>query len=101
LPKNLEGIRILHENQQREPWLPPLELKDIQQSLCEYQKYVKLLRYTEKKCKARWFPGGPVVGLTGRYHPYRYEGMRYVSVEAESAAESAVGTRMEGVEFQT
>jgi hypothetical protein len=54
---NLESMQTIAGNQPECVWLPTLEVKDVQQSLCEVQKYVKLKRMLEggPGCKHRKF----------------------------------------------
>lgn len=60
LSDNVDGVRYIWERQDehRAEHVPRLEMKDVQQSLCEVQKYMKLkqLRETGKRCKVRVYP---------------------------------------------
>lgn len=56
-PTGIAMREIYSDQSQKGTHVPKLELKDVQQSLCEYQKYVKLWKMVHegKRCKYRIF----------------------------------------------
>ena len=57
MPPTYKSMVWIYNNQMREPHLPELEVKDVQQSLCELQKYWKIKAHLNggPRCKYRIF----------------------------------------------